>query len=106
MRAEGYDNQGEIRDQILNKDKSVNFHEKSMKSWNDFFFFFPAGKRKLISKSTTLELTLVCGNFNIHYLLLTFSRAAEYAGQTAQHPNTVSLSCKKIRWKKLKYIFL
>lgn len=38
--GEGYDNQGEIRDHIWNWEKLVNFHEKSMRSWNDFFFFF------------------------------------------------------------------
>lgn len=107
--GEGYDNQGEIRDHIWNWEKLVNFHEKSMRSWNDFFFFFPRGGRKLISKSTSSELTPVCGNFDIHYLLLTFSRAAEKAAlehsRMAQHPHRIFISHKKTRGEKSKLIF-
>lgn len=74
-----------------------------------FFFFFPRGGRKLISKSTSSELTPVCRNFDIHYLLLTFSRAAEKAAlehsRMAQHPHRIFISHKKTRGEKSKLIF-
>lgn len=56
MSAKGYDNEGEIREQILNWEKRVNFHEKSMRNWRESFFFFPLGRRKPISKPTAVEL--------------------------------------------------
>lgn len=74
-----------------------------------FFFFHPRGGRKLISKSTSSELTPVCGNFDIHYLVLTFSRAAEKAAlehsRMAQHPHRIFISHKKTRGEKSELIF-
>lgn len=54
MGAKGYDNEGEIREQISNWEKWVNFHEKSMRSWREIFFF-PLGWKK-ISKPTAVWL--------------------------------------------------
>lgn len=53
MGAKGYDNEREIREQILNWEKWVNFHEKSMRSWREIFF--PLGWKK-ISKPTAVWL--------------------------------------------------
>lgn len=64
-----------------------------MRSQRDFIipFFSPSSslcRRKLISKSTASQPTPVCGNSNIHYLLVTFSRAAEQAAQKCRGNGT------------------
>lgn len=86
----------------------MNFHEKSMRSWSDFFFsprveenWYQSQQPQSLPRSVEISTYITC----FWPLAGQQNKQRTTAGGTARHPNTVSLSYKKIRWKKLKYIF-